>query len=109
MIAIFMKASASRAAYRTQYRSLGYILRLKQFVWQAPLASSVPRLVPWEHRLELVGKSLEAAAEIGCCHAQRLRHRLGLDRLLHRHRPFHGEHALGHGVGKGRSISDLAR
>src|SRR5512138_2167835 len=98
-----MKASASRAAYRTcspRYFKLK-IIRLAT----PSLASSVSL----EHRLDLVGKSLEGAAEIGCCHAQRLCHRLGLDGLLHRHRPFHREHALGHGVGKGRSISDLAR
>jgi hypothetical protein len=31
-----------------------------------------------------------------------LRHRLGVDRLVDAHRPFHLEHALGDAVGVGR-------
>src|SRR5438445_2958432 len=105
MIAIFMKASASRTAYRTNWR----YFKPKTIFRQGPSAAlSVPFLIPLEYRLDLAGKSLEGAAEISRGHAQRLRHRFGLDRLLHRHRPFHGQHPLGHGVGEGRPFRDLA-
>ena len=59
-----------------------------------------------EHRLLLGGKGAERAREILGLHAQRLRHRLGLDRGLDRHRPFHLQHALGHGVGEGRPVGE---
>src|SRR5437763_10794480 len=63
--------------------------------------------VALEHRLLLGGKDAERAHEILCLHAQRLLHRLGLDRGLDRHRPLHFQHALGHGIGKGRAIGEL--
>src|SRR5262245_5783092 len=75
------------------------------------LYAALPHLISiaLEHRLLLGGESAEGAREILGRHAQRLGHRLGLDRLFDRHRPFHLQHALGHGVGEGRPVREIAR
>jgi hypothetical protein len=41
-------------------------------------------------------------------HADRLRLRLGFDRLLDGHRPFLVQHGLGDAVGEGRAVGELA-
>src|SRR5215204_6241485 len=64
--------------------------------------------IPLEHRLLLRREGAVGAGEVLGRHAQGLRHGLGLDRLLDRHRPLHGEHALRHGVAEGRTRGDLA-
>src|SRR5207247_3076547 len=61
-----------------------------------------------EDRLLLGGEGAERARKVLRLHAQRLGDRLGLDRALDRHRPFHVEHALGHGIGESGSGGELA-
>src|SRR5215813_14491195 len=65
--------------------------------------SSRPISIALESGLLLGGEGAERARKILRLHAQRLGDRLGLDRALDRHRPFHVEHALGHRVGESRS------
>src|SRR5215831_18299706 len=64
--------------------------------------SSRPISIALEDRLLLGGEGAERARKVLRLHAQRLGDRLGLDRALDRHRPFHVEHALGHGIGESR-------
>ena len=70
-------------------------------------ATFIVTSIALKHRLHLVRERLECTGKIRRRHAQRLRDRLGLDRLLHRHRPFHRQHTLGHGVGEGRPLGNL--
>src|SRR5262245_23306365 len=72
-------------------------------------ASSRLISIALEHRLLFGGESTIGAREVLRLHAQCLGHRLGLDRGLHRHRPFHLQHALGHGIGEGRPGRKLGR
>src|SRR4029450_10757527 len=60
-----------------------------------------------EYRLLSGGEGAERAPKILRLHAQRLGDRLGLDGALDPHRPFHVEHALGHGIGESRSGGKL--
>src|SRR5262249_374800 len=71
--------------------------------------SSRPISLPLEDRLLLGGEGGERARKILRLHAQRLGDRLGLDGGLDRHRPFHVEHALGHGVRERRAGGEFGR
>src|SRR5579871_6051038 len=70
---------------------------------------SLARSIPSKYWLRLGRKSLEGAGEIRRRHAEGLGDRFRLDRLFNRHRPFHRQHPLGHGVGKSRTGGDFTR
>src|SRR5579859_3841892 len=99
MIAIFMRASGKD--YRSRYFKPKISAGKSEF---GGLGS-----ISLEYRLRFVGEGYEGTFEIGRSHAECLRHRLRLDRLLDRHRPFHRQHALGHGVGEARTFGHLSR
>ena len=73
------------------------------------IAHRAPAQLPSNTRLLLRDEGLVGAREIAGQHAERLRLRLGLDRLVDRHRPLLVQHRLGDAVGEGRARSELAR
>src|SRR3712207_805168 len=62
--------------------------------------------VSLEDRLFFRCKGPVGAREVLGGHAQGLSDGFRLNRLLDRHCPFHGKHALGHRIGVGRSRTD---
>ena len=66
----------------------------------------IPALNLRKLRFLLGHKRVVGALEVLGLHADGLRLRLGLDRLVERHRPFLIEHGLGHHVREGRSLGE---
>src|SRR5690348_16168938 len=102
-------SSASPPVSKTgQASGGGRCARAKPSIWALgssmappvlPAGGSAMDSIPLERRLPFGDESRIGATEILALHADRLRLRLGLDRLLDANRPFGVKLPLGHGMG----------